>query len=156
MLQICPNAATVPVPQVHKPPFPHGPLHSTLQSPAFPLTCPASSDGCARGTEGWGSQRVGVQWSFPSLALTPGRQLRYSGPCLLYLPTLTLSRSDPLSRWASSGQQRQQQHIPARALPSNKQPWHCLALLSPRWPVPAPGLRLLRMEGYRACLPGIE
>lgn len=38
-------------------------------------------------------------------------------------PTRTLSPSDPLSRWASS-----------------QQSWHCLALLSQRQPVPAPGL----------------
>lgn len=38
-----------------------------------------------------------------------------------YLPTLTLSPSDPCSRRASRGQQpQQQQHIPARALASSE------------------------------------
>lgn len=69
------------------------------------------------------------------------------------LPILTLSPSDPLSRWASSGQQPQQQHIPTWALPSSKPPWHCLALLSWRQTLPAPGLRLVRI-GHRACSPG--
>lgn len=73
---------------------------------------------------------------------------------LLDLQILTLSPSDPLSRWASSGQQPQQQHIPTWALPSSKRPWHCLALLSGRQTLPAPGLRLVRIGGHRACSPG--
>lgn len=74
---------------------------------------------------------------------------------LLDLPVLTLSPSDPLSRWASSGQQPQQQHIPTWALPSSKPPWHCLALLFWRQTLPAPGLRLVRIGGHRACSPGV-
>ena len=45
----------------------------------------------------------GLLWTFP---------LWLQGPSLLHLSTLTLSPRDPLSRWASSGQQPQQQHIP--------------------------------------------
>lgn len=122
---------------------PHPP--SALHPPASPEHSPAREGAKGR-------QRTGVareqrlQSTFLSLASMSHRQPSYLGPSLLHLPTLTLSPSDRLSRWASSGQQPQQ-HIPTQTLPSSMRPWHCLALLSWRQPVPAPGLRLVRMEG---------
>ena len=68
-------------------------------------------------------------WTFP---------LWLQGPSLLHLSTLTLSPRDPLSRWASSGQQPQQQHIPTQTLPGSERPWHCLVLLSWRQSAPSP------------------
>lgn len=95
------------------------------------------------GGRGLGLPENGVSSGPPSLASMAHGPPRYSVPRLLNLLILTLSPSDPLSRWASSGQQPQQQHIPTRALPSSKQPWHCLVLLSWRQTMPAPGFRLV-------------
>lgn len=75
-----------------------------------------------KGGRGLGLPENEVSSGSPSLASMPHKQPRFFVPRLLVLPTLTLSPSDPLSRWASSKQQPQQQHIPIRAMPSSKEP----------------------------------
>ena len=143
VLQIYPNAATT------LPALP-GPLPPNPRPPgALP---PEEAE---QGRRGLGLPRRGSIVVLPLWLQCPSRQPRYSVSRLLDLPTLTLSPSDPLSEWASSGQQPQQQHIPTQALPSSERPWHCPALLSWRQTVPAPGLRLVKTGRHRACSPGV-
>ena len=86
----------------------------------------------------------GLLWTFP---------LWLQGPSLLRLPTLTLSPRDPLSRWASSGQQPQQQHIPTQTLPGSERPWHCLVLLSWRQSAPSPRAQAGEARRTQGLLP---
>lgn len=117
VLQICCSAATI---------APSPPPTSALCLP--PLGLQEHSPG-KEGQRTGAARGQGLLWTFP---------LWLQGPSLLHLSTLTLSPRDLLSRWASSGQRPQQQHIPTPTLPSSERPWHCLVLLSWRQSAPSP------------------